>query len=37
MYDIPSKPTIKECVISEDVVQGNSPPVLVYEREADWA
>ncbi len=37
MYDIPSKSNIKECVISDDVVTGNKPPVLVYERDADWA
>ena len=37
MYDIPSKANIKECVISDDVVTGKKPPVLVYERDADWA
>ena len=39
MYDIPSKEGIKECVISEDVVKGIKPPVLVYEAKADaeWA
>ncbi|MCP4810402.1 MAG: ATP-dependent Clp protease ATP-binding subunit ClpX [Proteobacteria bacterium] len=37
MYDIPSKSNIKECVISDDVVTRNKPPVLVYERDADWA
>ena len=37
MYDIPSKEGIRECVISEDVVAGNKPPVLVYEADAEWA
>ena len=37
MYDIPSKEGIRECVISEDVVSGNKPPVLVYEADAEWA
>ncbi|MCB9794729.1 MAG: ATP-dependent Clp protease ATP-binding subunit ClpX [Alphaproteobacteria bacterium] len=31
MYDIPSKTNIRECVISEEVVTGNKPPMLVYE------
>ena len=37
MYDIPSKEGIKECVISDDVVAGSKPPVLVYEADAEWA
>ena len=37
MYDIPSKANIKECVISDDVVTGKKPPVLVYESDAEWA
>ena len=37
MYDIPSKEGIKECVISEDVVSGSKPPMLVYEADAEWA
>jgi ATP-dependent Clp protease ATP-binding subunit ClpX len=37
MYDIPSKEGIRECIISDDVVAGNKPPMLVYEADAEWA
>ncbi|MCB9760822.1 MAG: ATP-dependent Clp protease ATP-binding subunit ClpX [Alphaproteobacteria bacterium] len=37
MYDIPSKTNIRECIISEEVVNGKKPPMLVYEAEAEWA
>jgi ATP-dependent Clp protease ATP-binding subunit ClpX len=31
MFDIPSNPTINECVINEDVVLNGDDPILVYE------
>ncbi len=31
MYDIPSHPDIKEVVITEDVIQGNSDAIKIYE------
>jgi ATP-dependent Clp protease ATP-binding subunit ClpX len=37
MYDLPSKTNVKECVISEDVVERKRPPILVYENGAEWA
>jgi ATP-dependent Clp protease ATP-binding subunit ClpX len=37
MYDLPSKTNVKECIISEDVVERKRPPILVYENEAEWA
>ena len=37
MYEIPNKTNIKECIISEEVVAGKKPPMLVYEAEAEWA
>ena len=37
MYDLPSKEGIKECVISEEVVDRKKDPILVYENEAEWA
>ena len=37
MYDLPSKPNVKECIIGEDVVLKNVEPILVYENEAEWA
>jgi len=37
MYDLPSKTNVKECVISEETVVGNKPPMLVYEAESDWS
>ena len=37
MYDLPSQPNVKECIISEDVVLHKQEPMLVYENEAEWA
>jgi ATP-dependent Clp protease ATP-binding subunit ClpX len=37
MYDIPSQPNIKEVVISEDVVDRNEPPIVVYSKAAESA
>jgi ATP-dependent Clp protease ATP-binding subunit ClpX len=37
MYDIPSRENIKECIISEEVVERKQDPLLVYENEAEWA
>ena len=37
MYDLPSKSNVRECIISEEVVERNQPPILVYENEAEWA
>jgi ATP-dependent Clp protease ATP-binding subunit ClpX len=37
MYEIPNKTNIKECIISEEVVSGRKPPILVYETDAEWA
>jgi ATP-dependent Clp protease ATP-binding subunit ClpX len=37
MYDLPSKTNVKECIISEDVVEKRQAPILVYENEAEWA
>ncbi len=31
MYEIPSQPDIRECVISEEVVTSREPPLLLYE------
>jgi ATP-dependent Clp protease ATP-binding subunit ClpX len=31
MYEIPSQPDIRECVISEEVVASKEPPLLLYE------
>src|ERR687896_25730 len=32
MYDMPSQPNIKEVVISEEVVNKNEPPIVVYTK-----
>jgi ATP-dependent Clp protease ATP-binding subunit ClpX len=32
MYEIPSKETVKECVIGEDVVLNKEDPILLYEQ-----
>ena len=37
MYDLPSRTNVKECIISEEVVQRTRDPILVYENEAEWA
>ena len=37
MYDLPSRTNIRECIISEEVVQRKKDPILVYESEAEWA
>jgi ATP-dependent Clp protease ATP-binding subunit ClpX len=37
MYDMPSRDNIRECIISEEVVERKKDPILVYESEAEWA
>ena len=37
MYDMPSQPNIKEVIISEDVVNKNEPPIVVYTKAAESA
>jgi ATP-dependent Clp protease ATP-binding subunit ClpX len=37
MYDMPSQPTIKEVVVSEEVVTRNEPPIIVYSKAAESA
>src|SRR6202008_4177199 len=37
MYDMPSQPNIKEVVVSEDVVDKNEPPIVVYTKAAESA
>lgn len=32
MYEIPSQPTIKECVINEEVIYQREKPLLLYEK-----
>jgi len=34
MYDIPSMGTAKEIVLNDDVIQGKSKPIVVYDKEA---
>ena len=33
MYELPSLKNVKECVITEEVINGSGQPVLLYERE----
>ncbi|MCC7405303.1 MAG: ATP-dependent Clp protease ATP-binding subunit ClpX [Bdellovibrionales bacterium] len=35
MYEIPSMPTVKECIIEEDVITKREKPRLVYKTEAE--
>jgi len=37
MYDIPSMPGVRECVIGEDVIAGSESPLLIYENQAGYA
>jgi len=37
MYQIPSEPTVKECVVTEESILNNDSPMLVYEEEAESA
>ncbi len=37
MYDVPSKPGIKEVMITEDVIEKGDAPLTVYEKEAELA
>src|SRR2546425_2971844 len=37
MYDMPSQPNIKEVVISDDVVDRNEAPIVVYTKAAESA
>jgi ATP-dependent Clp protease ATP-binding subunit ClpX len=32
MYDVPSQPGIKECVINEEVITSGADPLLIYEK-----
>ncbi|MCL4542531.1 MAG: ATP-dependent Clp protease ATP-binding subunit ClpX [Deltaproteobacteria bacterium] len=34
MYEIPTDPTIKECIINDDVIINNGLPILLYEKDA---
>ena len=36
MYDIPSIPEIRECIINEEVVTKGAPPLLLYENQAKF-
>lgn len=36
MYDIPSVPEIRECIINEEVITKGEPPLLVYENQAKF-
>jgi ATP-dependent Clp protease ATP-binding subunit ClpX len=36
MYDIPSMTNVKECIISDDVVNRNEKPLLVMEKKAEF-
>ena len=37
MYELPSRPEVKKCVITKEVVEGSSEPLLVCEEEAKEA
>ncbi len=37
MYDIPSSPDIRECVVGEEVITRGESPLLLYENKAGYA
>jgi ATP-dependent Clp protease ATP-binding subunit ClpX len=37
MYELPSMPDVKECVISEEVVLNKEKPILLFEKKAETA
>jgi ATP-dependent Clp protease ATP-binding subunit ClpX len=37
MYDIPSMPGVRECVVGEGVITGGESPLLIYENKAGYA
>ncbi len=37
MYDLPSRPGVGECVIGEEVILKNEPPLLLYENQIKYA
>ena len=37
MYEIPSQPNIRECIISEEVVLNHESPILLYEKGVEVA
>jgi len=37
MYDLPSRPGVAECVIGEEVILSNDPPLLLYETQIEYA
>jgi ATP-dependent Clp protease ATP-binding subunit ClpX len=37
MYEIPSQPNIRECIVSEEVVLHHESPILLYEKEVEVA
>ncbi len=37
MYDLPSMPNVRECVIGEEVIVNNESPLLLFENQAEYA
>ena len=37
MYEIPSKPNVRECVVGEEVITMGETPLLLYENQAGYA
>jgi ATP-dependent Clp protease ATP-binding subunit ClpX len=37
MYDLPSRSDVSECVIGEEVILNNEPPLLLYENQIKYA
>ncbi|MDH4228053.1 MAG: ATP-dependent Clp protease ATP-binding subunit ClpX [Deltaproteobacteria bacterium] len=37
MYELPSQPNVKECIVSEEAILGKSKPILIYEEKSETA
>ncbi len=37
MYDLPSQPNMRECIINEDTILRKEKPIVIYEKKAESA
>jgi len=37
MYDLPSRSGVGECIIGEEVILHDEPPLLLYEKQIEYA
>ena len=37
MYELPSLPSVTECIVNENVIAGNAPPRLIFQAQKSLA